>query len=50
MEMMKIIPELVLGFDFNFAYPLKEWSVRNDWFVKQENFMVRIRERYKGQT
>ena len=45
MEMMKIMPELVLRFDFSFAYPLKEWSVRNDWFVKQEEFMVRLRER-----
>ncbi len=45
MEMMKVIPELVLNFDFDFAYPLKEWSVRNDWFIKQEDFMVRISER-----
>lgn len=50
MEMMKIIPELVLNFDFSFAYPLKEWSVRNDWFVKQEDFMVRIRERSTGRA
>ena len=46
MEMMKVIPELVLSFDFSFAYPLMDWSVRNDWFVKQENFMVRIRGRW----
>ena len=50
MEMMKIIPELVLSFDLSFAYPLKEWSVHNDWFVKQEDFMVRVRERCIGRA
>lgn len=45
MELEKLIAELVLRFDINFADPGHDWTVRNDWFVKPEDFRVRVRDR-----
>ena len=45
MEMNKLIPELVLRFDIEMAEKDAEWTVYNDWFVKQEGFHVKISKR-----
>ena len=45
MEMNKLIPELVLRFDIEMAEKDAEWTVYNDWFVKQGGFHVKISER-----
>lgn len=45
MEMNKLIPELVLRFDIDMAEKDAEWTVYNDWFVKQEGFRVKIGKR-----
>ena len=45
MEMNKLIPELVLRFDIEMAEKDAEWTVYNDWFVKQEGFRVKISKR-----
>ena len=45
MEMSKLIPELVLRFDIEMADKDAEWTVYNDWFVKQEGFRVKVAER-----
>lgn len=45
MEMNKLIPELVLRFDIEMAEKGAEWTVYNDWFVKQEGFQVKISKR-----
>lgn len=45
MEIHKLIPLLVLNFDFAFANPDHDWTVHNDWFVKQENFQVSVSRR-----
>ena len=47
MEMTKLIPELVLRFDVEMAAENKdaEWTVYNDWFVKQEGFLVKVGKR-----
>ena len=49
MEMNKLIPELVLRFDISTAEPDYDWTVHNDWFVKQKDFRVRVRERKAGE-
>ena len=45
MEMSKLIPELVLRFDIEMAEKNAEWTVYNDWFVKQEGFLVKVGKR-----
>ena len=45
MEMNKLIPELVLRFDIEMAEMDAEWTVYNDWFVKQEGFEVKVSKR-----
>lgn len=45
MEMNKLIPELVLRFDIEMAEKDAEWTVYNDWFVKQEGFRVKVIKR-----
>lgn len=48
MEMNKLIPELVLRFDIAMAEENAEWTVYNDWFIKQEGFRVQLRERQEA--
>lgn len=48
MEMNKLIPELVLRFDVEMAEKDAEWTVYNDWFVKQEGFRVKVSKRQKS--
>ena len=45
MEINKLLPELVMRFDFEFEDPAREWTVYNDWFVKQENIKVKVKTR-----
>lgn len=45
MEINKLLPELVMRFDFEFEHPEREWTVYNDWFMKQEDVKVRVRKR-----
>ena len=47
MEMNKLIPELVLRFDIQMAEKDAEWTVYNDWFIKQEGFLVKVNKRPK---
>ena len=45
MEIKKLIPELVMRFEIEFEVPEREWTVHNDWFVRQEDIKVRVRKR-----
>lgn len=45
MEMNKLIPNLVLGWDFEMADPKQDWTYHNDWFVRHEDFMVKVNKR-----
>jgi len=42
MEMAKVIPQIVRNFDLELAYPKKEWTTHNMWFVKQTDFLVNV--------
>jgi hypothetical protein len=42
LEMCKLIPELVKRFDFEIDMPPTRWETKNYWFVKPENFRLRI--------
>jgi cytochrome P450 len=45
MEMSKLIPELVRMFDFTMAYPKRNITTTNVWFVKQMDLEITIRLR-----
>ena len=45
MEMAKIIPQVVRNFDFELAFPKREWKTQNMWFVKQTEFLVSVSRR-----
>lgn len=45
MELNKLVPRLVLGWEWEEEEPGKEWTYYNDWFVRQEGFMVRVKAR-----
>ena len=45
MEMNKLIPALVMNFDLSLADENKDWKYYNDWFFKQEDFIVRVGKR-----
>ena len=45
MELSKIVPELLLKYDFVFEDEGKEWVVFNDWFIEQRGFNVRVCKR-----
>ncbi|ODV87035.1 hypothetical protein CANARDRAFT_27370 [[Candida] arabinofermentans NRRL YB-2248] len=38
MEMSKIIPQLLLNYNIEFARPNQEWICSNEWFVQQSGF------------
>ena len=50
MEIKKVVAELVLRFDFEFEHPEREWTVNNDWFMKQQDVKVRVRLRRVNDT
>ena len=45
MEMNKLIPALVMSYDLNIADEKKDWTYYNDWFCRQEDFMVKVGKR-----
>ena len=45
MELSKLIPELVQHFDIKLVHPEREWTLYNDWFMKQEDFPVKLSKR-----
>ncbi|KAF9872393.1 hypothetical protein CkaCkLH20_10220 [Colletotrichum karsti] len=49
LEMTKLIPRIIRDFDFgldgNTAAPKGSWTTRNAWFVKPQNFYVRVQPR-----
>jgi len=45
LEMSKLIPQLVRRFSFELERKDKPWKTANYWFVKQLDFMVRVKER-----
>jgi len=44
LEMSKLIPQLVRRFSFELERKDKPWKTANYWFVKQLDFMVRVKE------
>ncbi|KAF2133633.1 pisatin demethylase [Dothidotthia symphoricarpi CBS 119687] len=45
LEMYKLVPAVLHSFDIELAYPEKEWTLCNAWFVKQSDFFVKLRSR-----
>jgi cytochrome P450 len=45
LEMYKLVPAVLRSFDIELAYPDREWTLHNAWFVKQSDFYVRLRSR-----
>lgn len=45
MEMTKVVPQIVRNFDLEMQNPEREWKTYNMWFVKQQDFYVRLRPR-----
>ncbi|MCJ1278735.1 hypothetical protein MMC21_006552 [Puttea exsequens] len=52
LEMNKLVPELVVGYEWEFAFGRDgeegakgDWVVHDDWFVLQENLMVKVGKR-----
>lgn len=47
--MCKLVPRLVVTFDFALAEPKKEWSTLNYWFIKPTDFNVYVAKRKSEQ-
>ncbi|KAF9693475.1 hypothetical protein EKO04_008401 [Ascochyta lentis] len=45
LEMYKLIPAVLRSFDIELAYPEKDWTLPNAWFVKQSDIHVRLRSK-----
>jgi len=45
MEMSKLVPELVLRYEIGLADARHDWTVCNDWFVRQYDFLCTVRAR-----
>jgi len=43
LEMSKLIPRLVRDFDFELEHPEKEWETENHWFVKPQDFTLKVK-------
>ena len=48
LEMSKIVPQIVRGFDLELTTPGEELKGSNFWFVRPINFFCRVAERTKG--
>ena len=45
LEISKLVPMLVLEYDFEMAVgPGAEWSLLNDWFIRQKDYRFETRE------
>ncbi|KAF1928792.1 cytochrome P450 [Didymella exigua CBS 183.55] len=45
LEMYKLVPAVLRSFDIKLAFPDKEWTLHNAWFVKQSDFYVKLRSK-----
>ncbi|KAK5060098.1 hypothetical protein LTR84_009982 [Exophiala bonariae] len=45
LEMCKLVPRLVVAYDFALAKPKKEWNTSNFWFVRPTDFHVYVTKR-----
>ncbi|KAF4547698.1 Cytochrome P450-like protein 6 [Elsinoe fawcettii] len=43
LEMYKLVPAVLRTFDLQLAYPNDAWKLHNAWFVKQDNFLIRLK-------
>ena len=50
LEISKLIPQLVQDFDLELENPKQDWKTCNRWFVKPENFTVRVKKRCSDDT
>lgn len=44
LEVYKVVPALLRGFEIRFEHPEKEWTVHNAWFVRQLDFYTLFRK------
>lgn len=49
LEMYKLVPAVLRTFELTLEHPQDEWELRNAWFVKQSNFLVRLKTRRAGE-
>lgn len=47
LEIFKLVPTLLQGYDIELVDGGKSWSVQNRWFVPQSGFHVQLRKRQK---
>ncbi|KAG9231200.1 cytochrome P450 [Amylocarpus encephaloides] len=45
LEIYKVVPSLLRGFEISLEDPSKEWTLCNSWFVRQLNFKTKFRRR-----
>ena len=50
LEMYKLVPAVLRTFELSLENPQEEWELRNAWFVKQSNFLIRLRTRKAGES
>lgn len=43
LEMSKLLPHVVLHFDFKLSYPERPWTTQNNWFVKPKDFAIQVK-------
>ncbi|KAK7531523.1 putative cytochrome P450 oxidoreductase [Phyllosticta citribraziliensis] len=44
-EMCKVVPQFLREFELGLDEPEREWTVNNQWFTFQEDFVVRLKKR-----
>lgn len=45
LEMSKLVPQVLRGFDFELADPGKEWTLHDYWFVRQTGLICKVKRR-----
>ena len=50
MEINKLVAELVMRFDFEYADPDRDWDVVADWLVVPSNLQVKVKKRTSDET
>jgi len=45
MEMSKLVPQLLMRYDFQLSDPNAEWTLVDYWFVRQEGLRLRVSKR-----
>ncbi|KAF7535059.1 hypothetical protein G7054_g5701 [Neopestalotiopsis clavispora] len=46
MEIEKVVPDMLLKYDIELAYPDREWTFSNRMFTPQEGVLVKLRKRH----